>query len=280
MDLKNKFDYSIVFLCYNQIEYTKKCIESMVKNKEDLSRLVVIDNASTDNTKEYLESLPIGDLILNKTNLGIGTAFNQGILSFQSEWTIIINNDVIVSKNWIDNLLTSAVKNNLKVISSALIEGDLDYNFESFALKASSKMKEYICLNARQAVCMAIHESVWREVGYFRATPKLLGYEDTLFFHELDQAGIKTAITGSSWLHHFGSITQSAMKKERGMKNSDSLADRHNSNLLQQSWINRKLEKIRKKKLGRKCLAEELNNFDMSLHGIRENNHFKWQHFF
>ncbi|HIE73915.1 MAG TPA: hypothetical protein EYQ06_06595 [Flavobacteriales bacterium] len=64
------------------------------------------------------------------------------------------------------------------------------------------------------------------------------------------------------------------------MKNSDSLADRHNSDLLQQSWINRKLEKIRKKKLGRKCLAEELNNFDMSLHGIRENNHFKWQHFF
>ena len=122
-----------------------------------------------------------------------------------------------------------------------------------------------------------MHNSVWEEIGYFRATPKLLGYEDTLFFHELKKSKIQTAMTGRSWLHHFGSITQSAMKKERGMKSKDNLASRNNHRLLQQSWINRKLDKIKKKKRQENHLKSELSQFNMSLHGTRENEKFTWK---
>ncbi len=276
LDSTKNIDYSITFATYNQVEYTKKCIESMSENGEDLSRLVVVDNQSTDKTREYLSSLSLGGLILNNQNLGCGTAWNQGALALQSEWTIIMNNDVIVSPNWIQNLIHSAQENNISVISPALIEGDLDYDLNSFAYDASNKMGNHLRFGGIHAVCLAVHQSVWDQVGYFRAVPKLLGYEDTLFFHELAKANIQTAITGRSWLHHFGSITQSAMKKERGMKNKEGLANRNNHQLLQQSWIRRKLDKINKRRLEKHWLRNEIDQFDMSLHGTRSNEQFTW----
>jgi len=276
MPKENDFDYSITFATYNQVEYTEKCINSMIENGEDLSRLAVVDNGSTDNSRDYLTSLPLGELVLNKSNLGCGTAWNQGALALQSEWTIIMNNDVIVSKNWINNMLSTANEHDIKVISPALIEGPLDYDFKSFASDASNIMCNRLRLGAKHAVCLAVHHSVWAEIGYFQAVPSLLGYEDTLFFHEVDKANIKAAITGSSWLHHFGSITQSAMKKERGMKEKDGLANRNNHLLLQQSWFNRKIDKLIKKRQNNQWLKEELNQFNMSLHGTRNNHKFKW----
>ena len=91
----SKFDYSITFPCYNAIEYTKKCINSMIQNGEDLGRVIAVDNGSTDGTQEYLKSLPLGKVILNKQNLGVGVALNQGVLEFQTEWTIVMDNDLV-----------------------------------------------------------------------------------------------------------------------------------------------------------------------------------------
>ena len=133
----------------------------MVKHGLNLSRLVVVDNGSTDATQSYLETLLLGGLIINQTNLGCGVAWNQGALHLQAEWTIIMNNDVIVSKNWVENLIETAEKNNLKIISPALIEGELDYNFEDFSQDISAKMQNALRLDARHAVCMAVHQSVW-----------------------------------------------------------------------------------------------------------------------
>ena len=249
----------------------------MVKHGLDLSRLVVVDNASSDSTRDYLKTLTLGGLILNQGNLGCGVAWNQGALALQAEWTIIMNNDVIVSANWIENLITTAEKNNLKVISPSLIEGELDYDFEEFSTKANLKMKESIRLNDRHAVCLAIHQSVWLEVGYFQPIPKLLGYEDTMFFNELTKANIPTGITGASWLHHYGSITQTAMKQERGLSSKDSLGFRYNYRLLKQSWLTRKLNKINRKNQLKIWRKEELATYGMTMHGTRENGSFVWQ---
>ncbi|MDN7941387.1 glycosyltransferase, partial [Burkholderia multivorans] len=115
---KNK--YSITFACYNQVEYTKKCIDSMLKHGTPLDRVVAVDNASSDDTLEYLKSLPLGGVIHNAENLGCGIAWNQGALHQQAEWTVVMNNDVLVSAEWIERLIHAAEKHNLKVASPAL----------------------------------------------------------------------------------------------------------------------------------------------------------------
>jgi GT2 family glycosyltransferase len=273
----SKSDFSITFACYNQVEYTKQCVDSMVKHGMDLSRLVIVDNGSTDGTRDYIESLTIGGKILNQANLGCGVAWNQGALALQSEWSIIMNNDVIVSADWVENLIQTAERNGLKIISPSLIEGPLDYDFDSFANAASKSMKNALRIGGRHAVCLAVHKSVWLDIGYFQPIPKLLGYEDTMFFNEADKAGIPTAITGAAWLHHYGSITQSAMKQERGLSEKQGLGYRYNYRLLQQSWLQRKLNKIKSRKQQKTWHQQELAEYGMTMHGVRTDGNFSWK---
>lgn len=272
----DKKKYSLTFACYNSVEYTKLCINSMLATGTPLDRLVVVDNGSSDDTRNYLETLQLGARIFNNQNLGCGVAWNQGALALQSEWTIVMNNDVVVSHNWVENLINTAESNNLKIISPALIEGALDYDFSSFEKDAHKKMKSTHRIGARHAVCLAIHQSVWMDIGYFQPTPKLLGYEDTLFFHEAHKANLRMAMTGACWLHHYGSITQTAMKLERGLKENQNLPYRYNYRLLNQSWFERKITKLKRKHQERIWRDDEISKFGISMHGIRESNEFKW----
>lgn len=272
----HKEKYAITFACYNSVEYTKLCIESMVQQGTPLDRLVVVDNGSQDQTREYLRSLDLGGRIFNQQNLGCGVAWNQGALALQSEWTIVMNNDVLVSPGWIENLIQTAETHQLKIISPAMIEGPLDYDFASFEKDAHTKMRNIHRLGARHAVCLAIHASVWMQIGYFPPVPKLLGYEDTMFFHAAAKANILTGITGAAWLHHYGSITQTAMKLERGLQDQKNLGYRYNYRLLQQSWLERKLSKLKRLRQEKAWRDDEIQQFGISLHGLREDGQFRW----
>lgn len=62
---------SIVILTFNNIEYTKKCIESIRKhtNKEEYE-VIVVDNNSTDETREWSPKQKDLKIILNDENVG------------------------------------------------------------------------------------------------------------------------------------------------------------------------------------------------------------------
>jgi hypothetical protein len=137
-------------------------------------------------------------------------------------------------------------------------------------------MKDALRKGWCHAVCLAVHKSVWLDIGYFQPVPKLLGYEDTMFFHEMDKAGIVGGTTGASWQHHFGSITQTAMKQERGLKQKDGLGYRYNYKLLRKSWLGRKLDKMALKRAMADWRADELARYGMTMRGRREQGQFQW----
>lgn len=270
------YDYAITFACFNSVNYTKACVESLVKVGTPLDRLVVVDNGSADETRDYLLTLPLGGRIYNKGNQACGVAWNQGILQFQAEWTVVMNNDLVVSPKWIENLIQTAIDNNLSVISPARIDGDLDYDFDAFAPESARKMHNVFRRQTQNAVCVCIHRSVFHEIGYFRANPKLLGFEDTIFFHDLEKTKLLRAITGNVWLHHFGSITQKDMKKKLGKSEKDDLMKVNDRYLLQQGWLERKVAKWKSKKQAAVWRDEELSSKGMTLHGERINHGFVW----
>jgi len=270
-------DYAITFACYNAVHYTKTFVDSLIKVGTPLSRVVVVDNGSTDETRDYLQTLPLGGRIFNKCNQACGVAWNQGILHLQAEWNIVMNNDVIVPPEWISNLIQTAIDNNLSVISPALIEGELDYDFDAFALASSAKMKNVFRHQTQHAVCICIHRSVFHEIGYFRANPKLLGFEDAIFFNDLAKSNFCRAINGRVWLHHFGSITQKEMKQKMGKSEKEVLVKVNSRQLLQQSWIERKIARHRVKQQQRDWQRAELSAYGMTLHGERVNHAFVWR---
>ena len=272
----DKTEYAITFACYGQLDYTRQCIDSMVRHGTPLDRVVVVDNGSKDATRDYLQTLPLGGRIYNSDNMGCGVAWNQGALALQAEWTIIMNNDVLVSPGWVEGLIGAARASGLRVISPALVEGELGYDFEAFAPEASRKMQGALRRGWCHAVCMAVHHSVWMELGYFQPVPRLLGYEDSLFFHEMEKAGIEGATTGASWLHHFGSITQSAMKQERGLRDKDNLGYRYNYRLLRKSWLRRKMDKAKLLRQQRAWHDSEMAQYGMTMRGWCRDGAIAW----
>ena len=83
-------------------------------------------------------------------------------------------------------------------------------------------------------------------------------------------------MTGASWLHHYGSITQTAMKQERGLTAKDGLANRYNYKLLSQSWLERKLNKLQRRAQEKRWRDSEFTRYEMSIHGLREDGQFRW----
>ena len=72
---------SIIIVSYNTKELLKACLESIESSRrpDDSFEVIVVDNASSDGSAEYVKRKKNIHTILNKTNVGFSRANNQGI---------------------------------------------------------------------------------------------------------------------------------------------------------------------------------------------------------
>jgi len=158
-----------------------------------------------------------------------------------------------------------------------MVEGELNYDLEAWAAEAQAKMAGYVRKGAPHAVCMAIRDDVWNEIGYFMPVPKLLGYEDAIFFQRVLEAGLKTGTVGESWLHHYGMTTQKALKLEMKLDQTDSLGNRNLMRLyMAQSWWARKLARYERRRLLKDACTHEKNTYGFTVHAINSLDHGQW----
>lgn len=94
---------SIVVLTYNELSFTEQCLESIRAHTDpDHYELIVVDNASTDGTREWLTAQSGIKLLLNDDNKGFPAGCNQGVaLAEPGNDILLLNNDTIVTENWL-----------------------------------------------------------------------------------------------------------------------------------------------------------------------------------
>jgi GT2 family glycosyltransferase len=106
---------SIVVLTYNHLAYTRQCFEHLFANTDDF-QLIVVDNASTDDTRAYLHGLEERHdnvrIIFNESNLGFAGGCNRGAASAQHGLLCFLNNDTIPLPGWLDALRHAFDKEN------------------------------------------------------------------------------------------------------------------------------------------------------------------------
>src|SRR3990167_9235110 len=104
----------IIIPVWNQLEFTKNCIDSISKNTRDF-RLIIIDNASDSQTRDFLGALKDrGDPILlvrNEQNLGFVKAANQGMRLSDAPYICLLNNDTLVTAGWLEEMVSILEKN-------------------------------------------------------------------------------------------------------------------------------------------------------------------------
>jgi glycosyltransferase involved in cell wall biosynthesis len=112
---------SIITAVYNQLPMNQIYWENLVKNTKNSFELIVIDNASTDTSADFFESVGVR-VIRNLGNFSYPVSQNQGISIAKGEWLAFLNNDIIVSEGWDETLIANAEHNQLDVITSCGIE--------------------------------------------------------------------------------------------------------------------------------------------------------------
>jgi GT2 family glycosyltransferase len=263
--------YTIVIPVLNQWRYTAMCLDSLQAQGVRPADILVIDNASTDETPARLAERAAKDglgALTNRVNLGCGGAWTQGaLLARESDWVVLLNNDVLAGPRAIDAMLDAAEAQGLKVVSPALLEGAEDYGFAAFAPEYLLKMAGTVRRGWFHGVCFAVHRSVFEAIGFPDTDRRLGGHEDMEYLVRCLRAGIEVGTVGDAVFHHFGSITQKAMKKESGAK---SLGDRHYFySRLGMGWLARKHFKLQRERQRDQWSAAETKRTGHSLHMLR-----------
>lgn len=215
---------SIIIPVFNKIEFTRKCLEAIVKNTPKESyEVIIINNASTDDTRDFLKCLK-GDvkIITNDKNLGFARACNQGTRMASTDYLLFLNNDTEPGKGWLEPLVhILAQDNSVGAVGSKLLFPDETIQYagivvfddqklpdplvgrhiyygESSNLPEANQLRTYQALTA---ACLLIRKSAFNEVGGFDEG-YWNGYEDVDLCFKLQEKRWKLVYQPESVVIH------------------------------------------------------------------------------
>ena len=101
-------DLSIIVVNWNGGDFLQRCLDSVAKFPPAVPyEVIVVDNASTDGSREFLQSRKEVRLIANSENVGFGRANNQAFAASESPLLFLLNSDAEVHAGAIDALIAT-----------------------------------------------------------------------------------------------------------------------------------------------------------------------------
>jgi glycosyltransferase involved in cell wall biosynthesis len=113
---------SLIVCAYNEEKYIKACLESIVAHSENsLSEIIVVNNASTDATKERAEEIP-GVRVVTEPNKGLTYARKRGAQEAKGDILIYIDADSLLTEGWIKKVVNEFQKDPKLVCASGVYQ--------------------------------------------------------------------------------------------------------------------------------------------------------------
>jgi len=213
----------VVLPCWNQWAMTRAFFESLeaAEPRRDW-RVVAVDNGSSDATREGLKvlsrRLPV-IVIRNARNRGVAPAWNQGLkasLQGGAQWVGVLNNDLLLGPAALTKQVQAAEDAGWDAVSPATREGALGYDFGRYASAYTRRCGAWRREGRWFGWCFLASRRAFAQVGKFDEGFKLGIGEDEDFFHRLKATGMSCGVTGSAFVHHFGSATLGPLRAREG----------------------------------------------------------------
>ena len=219
---------SLIILCHNQLRFTRVTLDSVERfTAYPNIELVLVDNGSTDGTSEFLTEWAshreFVKVVLNHENLGFSAGNNRGARAASSDYLVIMNNDVFVTRGWLGDLLphfrtdpklgmlcpVTNASGNLSVI-------DINYqDMEEMAVKARQYVRNHrgqrTSLDVMHLFCAMIPRPVWDEVGELDEGYGIGLFEDNDYTMRVRAAGYTVACAEDVFVHHHHSASFGAL---------------------------------------------------------------------
>lgn len=219
---------AIVILNWNGKKFLKDFLPSVIRHSAD-ARIIVADNASSDDSVEFLKATyPQIEIIVNSENGGFAKGYNDALIQVESPFYLLLNSDVEVSENWLDPLFAVmqdetvagcqpkvlAYKNKARFEHAGACGGFLDRNYFPFCRgrifdETEDDTHQYdgeIEVFWTSGACMLIRSELFHKVG---------GFDEAFFAHmeEIDlcwrikRLGFTFKVVPVSEVYHVGGGT-------------------------------------------------------------------------
>ncbi|MCX5910341.1 MAG: glycosyltransferase [Deltaproteobacteria bacterium] len=218
---------SIVVLTYNNLDYTRQCLESVyAKTDTPDFELIVVDNVSTDPTRLYLETLaaehPNCRVILNENNEGFARGNNIGAAAAIGKYLIFLNNDTVVTQGWLAGLIrhlqdpaigmVGPVTNSSGNETRIAVDYDDIKDLDAFAKRhTETHAGQTFEVPMLPFLCVALRREVFESVGPLDERFGLGFFEDDDFALRLKEKGFQILGAEDVFIHHFGSASFSRL---------------------------------------------------------------------
>jgi len=208
---------SIIILNYNRMDDLKLCLDSIRRNTPEKHEIIVVDNASTDGSREYLRTLEYITLIENPTNIGCPPARAQALSLAKGDYVILLDNDTIVTNGWVTKFIAHAEADKTigilgprsNHVSGIQQVANIKYRdtteLEEFAGDFAQKNSGKLTPTGRLVgFCMFIRREVIDKIGNIDASFGKFGFEDDDYTLRAMIAGFKALIANDVFIHHKG----------------------------------------------------------------------------
>lgn len=212
---------TIVIPNYNGNKYLKQCLDSIYAQDYKRYEIIIIDNASTDGSYEWLKGYK--DIIFKRLdkNYGFSCAVNEGIKLAKGEYVLLLNNDTELCSGFLKEMV-QVIEENYKIfaVSSKMIQyhnqeliddaGD-EYTVIGWPYKRGDgkTINEYTNEERVFSACAGAalyRKAVFNEIGYFDEV--FFAYmEDVDISYRANIYGYKNVYAPNAKVYHIGSAT-------------------------------------------------------------------------
>jgi len=202
----------IIIPVWNQLDFTRKCIESVFKNTDYAFHLIIVDNGSNWPTKEHLDKLARDrkdavTLIRNEKNLGFIKASNQGIRQSRASYVCFLNNDTQVSEGWLKEMIRVAeAEEDIGIVnpnSNTLgCKPKRAETLDSLTKRLKSYTGEWSELALATGFCMLVKRKVIQKVGLFDEIYGMGTFEDADFSKRAQGIGYLCVCARAAYVYH------------------------------------------------------------------------------
>lgn len=234
--------YSIIIPCYNHLDLTIQCLKSIERNSNMKSlEIILIDDHSSDGTMvwgiEWTKESNNRTYIHQEARKGFPIACNEGMKRAEGDYIILLNNDTLVTPNWLLHLenslfearrryknpnfhLVGPVSNNVSELQQVKIDIPID-KVDDFGNKYYSlnknKIKPILFLSG---FCLMFSRKLYNRVGGFDERFSPGGFEDRDFCLRTRLEGFLACISQDTFIYHHGHKTIDEFPElDRGLAN-------------------------------------------------------------
>lgn len=141
-------------------------------------------------------------------NLGFGGAMNAGAAKAKGDFLILLSNDVVISGDFVTEIVTRLIKDNSLLIGGEVIYGPAGWNEFEFDRKRT-------IVPYANGWLLACTKELWNAVGGFDPRWGRFDYEDVDLSLSATRLGYNLSALNSSFVKHIGGATVNAIAPDR-----------------------------------------------------------------